>query len=678
MPIRSDEAKRQVYPKGKGPRHHPLPSSEIDEVWHGNRPNHTGRKKQSRVSRRSRDTLLPISHATCCQSTTCGINALITTLGGCSIALLVLLLLLLSLGDGIAPLIPLPSSPPLSFDAAYSARLSSAPATPPIVHFAQAALSSPSPPSPPVPLPVSPSPTNKPPPSPARPTPPIRVQPPPPRPRVQSPPPPSVQPLQVLPPPYAKLSEDTVVRLNARFRMGQPSNNLNEAGVVVRVLDSEEDINQPWKAGAGSFSDRFSVSIVNARHPDIYQGAFGAQTKLPGFVLSPSVQHRISCGYPKDGQTASMQCRTPGGDDGCKPGCARNVCGDGRRWNCHWPADQIKELMEAQDRYYGPFGHRSYSHEVYNEIILDTFRKPWDNDLPGAIEAIFVQATAPDVAKARAARIHESFLNAYHLDGRDVPLLLFDETSTETPFSRFASPPPPPPLIEGGSTKYEIVDTLNARYLHAHASNDLRLAGVIVRAWDGLSAPGRPWEPCEENQFCARYRDRFATSIIYPGHPETYASGGFILRPEMMDLNCAYSADGGSQGVHCDPPRKTPECSPGCKRWCEPSRGVKNWGCAWHPQNLKEMIEQQKILSPAGGYNEVILDAEAWVRNLPQSIMAVFVHKNAKLADVENSRSVHANFLQRYGLTSDATPLVTYDIEAAQGDVDVSPFALLD
>ena len=90
------------------------------------------------------------------------------------------------------------------------------------------------------------------------------------------------------------------------------------------------------------------------------------------------------------------------------------------------------------------------------------------------------------------------------------------------------------------------------------------------------------------------------------------------------------------------------------------------------------MIEQQKILSPAGGYNEVILDAEAWVRNLPQSIMAVFVHKNAKLADVENSRSVHANFLQRYGLTSDATPLVTYDIEAAQGDVDVSPFALLD
>ena len=73
------------------------------------------------------------------------------------------------------------------------------------------------------------------------------------------------------------------------------------------------------------------------------------------------------------------------------------------------------------------------------------------------------------------------------------------------------------------------------------------------------------------------------------------------------------------------------------------------------------MIKQQKALSPAGGYNEVIIDSESWVRHLPRTVMAVFVHKDAPLADVVNSQRVHSNFLQQYGITSDETPLVSYD-----------------
>ena len=80
---------------------------------------------------------------------------------------------------------------------------------------------------------------------------------------------------------------------------------------------------------------------------------------------------------------------------------------------------------------------------------------------------------------------------------------------------------------------------------------------------------------------------------------------------------------------------------------------------------MKSMIEQQQVLSPGGGYNEVIFDAEAWVRNLPRTIMAVFVAKDASEEDIETSRSVHANFLQRFGIDSDTTPLVTYDAKAA-------------
>ena len=190
-----------------------------------------------------------------------------------------------------------------------------------------------------------------------------------------------------------------------------------------------------------------------------------------------------------------------------------------------------------------------------------------------------------------------------------------------------------------------------------------------MRAWDGISAPGRPWEPCRLDQHCARYHDRFATSIVYPNHPQTYAAGGLVLRPEEIELNCAYGSDGGSQGVVCplgNPPHKSADCVAGCKHWCDPSRGSRNWGCSWAPAHLKDMIEQQMILEPNGGYNEVIIDSYSWVRNLPRTIMAVFVHKGAPERDVANSKLVHSNFLKQYGITSNEAPLVEYNQETGE------------
>ena len=186
---------------------------------------------------------------------------------------------------------------------------------------------------------------------------------------------------------------------------------------------------------------------------------------------------------------------------------------------------------------------------------------------------------------------------------------------------------------------------------------------MFMRAWDGISAYGRPWLPCGLDQHCARYSDRFATSIIYGAHRQTYAAGGLVLRPEEIELNCAYGSDGGSQGALCYPPGKTAQCSPGCKRWCNPANGARNWGCAWAPEHLSMMIAQQKVLEPDGGYNEVIIDAASWVRNLPRTIMAVFVHKGAKAEDVATSKRVHADFLKEYHITDKETPLVTYDPE---------------
>ena len=84
------------------------------------------------------------------------------------------------------------------------------------------------------------------------------------------------------------------------------------------------------------------------------------------------------------------------------------------------------------------------------------------------------------------------------------------------------------------------------------------------------------------------------------------------------------------------------------------------------------MIEQQQVLQPAGGqYNEVIVDSAAWVKNLPHTILAVYMFKGAESSASENSRGVHAHFLKYYGLTFDQVPLVTYD-----SSNPTEPFAL--
>ncbi|KAL1526503.1 hypothetical protein AB1Y20_015213 [Prymnesium parvum] len=168
-------------------------------------------------------------------------------------------------------------------------------------------------------------------------------------------------------------------------------------------------------------------------------------------------------------------------------------------------------------------------------------------------------------------------------------------------------PPPSPSIPPPPTPAASFVAKLNARFRAAIPSNDLSAVGVHVRGWDGISEAfnGKAWMPCPPQSKCGIYSDRFATSLIYPGHMETYGDGGFVLNPDAVELNCAYFSDGGSQGKSCNPPGKRDDCIPGCNGWCNPALGARNWGCSWPPWELKSMLEQQRALSPRGGYNEV-------------------------------------------------------------------------
>jgi hypothetical protein len=220
---------------------------------------------------------------------------------------------------------------------------------------------------------------------------------------------------------------------------------------------------------------------------------------------------------------------------------------------------------------------------------------------------------------------------------------------------------------------WTLIHDLNEQFRNARVSNHLSSAGILVHVFDGISDAMRPWLPCKDIP-CAKYADRFATSLLYPGHQDVYAGGaggwqkggggGFVISTDHVSLNCAYYADGGSQGKLCGQ-GAGPECVPGCGRWCDPAKEWRNWGCAWQPQYLRQMIIQQEAVHPDGGYNEVIVNADSWVTSLPNTILAVFVcvasDGTAERGKIDNARRVHQQFLADYRMSQQDFPLLLMD-----------------
>lgn len=155
-------------------------------------------------------------------------------------------------------------------------------------------------------------------------------------------------------------------------------------------------------------------------------------------------------------------------------------------------------------------------------------------------------------------------------------------------------PPPPPPTplpplpppwrLPFGSSNP--IDALNARFEGGRPTDDLTTAGVLMRTFDGLEHPRRPWEPCPVGQgefsMCSRYRDRFPSSLVWPGHTGIYGECGVVIRPSAVRVRCAYSKDGTTMSKQGDP------CPFDCTR-----PGAKLWRCAWPPNRLQTMMENQ-------------------------------------------------------------------------------------
>ena len=104
-------------------------------------------------------------------------------------------------------------------------------------------------------------------------------------------------------PPPSTPPADLVSLLNSRFAHGRPSNNLLEAGVLIRQFDTLDDMSQPWlpcpleggMSWCRDFSDRWATSIINNRTRHVY---FDDDDGVGGLVLAPTAT--LFCAYPEE------------------------------------------------------------------------------------------------------------------------------------------------------------------------------------------------------------------------------------------------------------------------------------------------------------------------------------------------------------------------------------------
>ena len=254
------------------------------------------------------------------------------------------------------------------------------------------------------------------------------------------------------------------------------------------------------------------------------------------------------------------------------------------------------------------------------------------------------------------------------------------------------SPPAPKPPPPGA------VARLNEMFRSGRATNSLSSVGIIVHGFDAMEDPLRPWRPCPaDGGGCAALGDRLSTSIVngamHQPHDGAFLplfgcdNGGLIMRGSSNRLLCSYPGDGGTRGVVCN---GESGCIPGCimpgySSWCDQHVASSSWcdGKPWPPSKLSQMLglfmQAPGEIKPTLAYNEVVLDAHTWGRNLPRSVLAIFYPEHASGEGAYFARSAHKKMLEEYPhLTEDDIPLLVLRLNDWETPFDVAPDGTID
>mmetsp|Transcript_21938 Transcript_21938/g.54680 ORF Transcript_21938/g.54680 Transcript_21938/m.54680 type:complete len:194 (+) Transcript_21938:269-850(+) len=172
------------------------------------------------------------------------------------------------------------------------------------------------------------------------------------------------------------------------------------------------------------------------------------------------------------------------------------------------------------------------------------------------------------------------------------------------------------------------------------------------------TAKQTPWK-MDPPPWQGNLRDRLSASIINSRLRTLFnpSEGGLVISPSYNSFLCAWAVDAGTMSRTCNPPGPSAFCIPGCsghEGWCEDNRNS-NY-CPWRPNHIREMVEQQ-LATPgaADRYNEVIIDAAVWERNMPLSVEGVYYTNDDRTA-----RAVHRKLAEHF--PDENIPLLRVDL----------------
>lgn len=243
--------------------------------------------------------------------------------------------------------------------------------------------------------------------------------------------------------------------INSRFAKGGPSNDLAAAGVLIHQWDNTEDSNAMWMPcpatdWCGSFSDRWSTSLVNAMSPkrpaDQTLVLFSYNTG--GFILSPDA-NSVLCSSPLDLASSERICDPVGVSKDCIPGCFTKETNGTACWcdeqepdktcpnrnettmpsSCVWQPDHLADMLKLQEV--------TLKGTTYNEVVIDAGMYTLKPDV--ALEAFFYIASDEcfrnPACKDQTTAIHAQFLAKFGRTATETPLLVLNATNFTAPFT---------------------------------------------------------------------------------------------------------------------------------------------------------------------------------------------------------------------------------------------------
>ena len=182
---------------------------------------------------------------------------------------------------------------------------------------------------------------------------------------------------------------------------------------------------------------------------------------------------------------------------------------------------------------------------------------------------------------------------------------------------------------------------LDRLFKHGVPSNDLGEAGLLIHGFDGTEnwaqqATWKGWFPCTTG-FCENAAKWWSGSIINSDLRNSFGGAALILSPSENALLCSYSSDAGTLTSGC----------------------AKKGGGYWGPNETMGMLTAHTN-HRGYGYNEVLIDMEVYVKNLPKSVAGIVygLQEGTLPRDEIRAHQVYVRMLERYNLSEASFPLL--------------------